>query len=164
MNASDIVKAKQNKVLYQTLYQPSVYQSTVVSTIRPISSFINYVSSGVPILSTSYASCIYTVPTYVCAPRFMTYELARAAKDGAYECGDRAVGQSDWIKSTSTFTYAYNVTYSTLSTASSIRTTSTLTAVAPGPLICLGGDVRQGTAFSAQCASCSGGCCPACSG
>jgi hypothetical protein len=164
MNASDIVKAKQNQVLYQTLYRPSVYASTVFSTIRPISSIINYVSSGVPIGSTSYASCIYTVPTYTCAPRFMTYELARAAKDGAYECGDRAVGQSDWVKSTSSFTYAYNISYSTMSTGSSIRVTSTLTAVAPSPFICLGGDVRQGTAFSAQCASCSGGCCPACSG
>lgn len=165
MNASDIVKAKQSQVLYRTLYTPTASASTVYSTIRPISSFINYVSSGVPLLSTSYASCIYTVPTVACAPRFMSYETAKMVKDGAYECGDRVVGQSDWIKTASTFTYAYNTTFSTLSTASSIRVTSTVTYVAPSPLICGGAaSGRQGTAFAAQCGACAGGCCPACSG
>lgn len=164
MNASDIVKAKQSQVLYRTLYTPTVYSSTVYSTIRPISSFINYVSSGVPLLSTSYASCIYTVPTVECAPRFMTYELAKTVKDGAYECGDRVVGQSDWIKSDRTFAYAYNTTFSTLSTASSIRVTSTAITVGPAPLICGSGAVNQGTSFAARCGACAGGCCPACSG
>ena len=162
MNASEIIAAKQNKLLYQSLYRSQSTSTAVYSTIRPISSIMTSISSGVPIAATSYASCLVTVPQYACAPRFMSYETARAAAAGANECGDRVVGESDWIKSVSTATQAYIVSYSTLSTVSSVRVTSLLTATAPGPLICSAADVRQGTAFSAHCGG--GASCPACTG
>ena len=72
MNASDIVKAKQNQTLYKAYYQPTVYQSTIYSTINQVSSVSR---------ADSYTSCINTAYTYVCNPTFISYELANDVKN-----------------------------------------------------------------------------------
>jgi hypothetical protein len=74
MNASDIVKNRQNKVLYNAYYQPTVFQSTVVSTLSPISSYTGGYAS--------YESTVITAYNYSCQPTFLSYELLNEVKNG----------------------------------------------------------------------------------
>ena len=55
MNASDIIKAKQNQTLYKSYYQPTVFQSTIYSTLTIGSSILN--KTGPSISSINYYSC-----------------------------------------------------------------------------------------------------------
>lgn len=165
MNASDIVKAKQGRAIYRGYDGVGrvVYASTTVTTLSVVSSFLNYVSSGVPLMSTSYTSCIKTVPLYTNGrPSFLTYAEARVLRDGEDACGVRVPSDVRLRATQSTLAYAYNPVYSTLSTVSSVRVTSTLTTTAAAPLIC---DVttlsRQGCNAAVPCAT---GCCSVCMG
>lgn len=143
MNASDIVKNKQNQALYKAYYQPTVFQSTTFSTIRPISSF----TTG----SATYASTVNTVYNYTCQPTFVTYEMRDQVKNGKGVCDGFASTDLKWSNVTSTTVYAYKTLYSTLSTPSSIAVTSTVVQGSKGPVICSLIDFHQGTSFANQC-------------
>jgi len=102
MNASDIIKAKQNKTLYKAYYTPAVYQSTIFSTLTAFSTLSN--------LSTSYVSCINTSYNYVCNPIFTSYETRNNVKDGSDKCGGTSLSNMQFVKSDATV-YAYNTVY-----------------------------------------------------
>jgi hypothetical protein len=174
MNASDIVKKKQNTVLYKAYYQPTVFQSTTFSTINTVSSIIRTVSSGVPITSTSYASCTQTVYQTLCEPTFTSYASRYSIETGAAGCMGRGPKELKWKANQSTTIYSYSTIYSSLVTPStlapsSIRIFSTIINTAPTPLICPLSQIQQGTSFASQCPSCShvlgspGSCCEQCS-
>jgi hypothetical protein len=157
MNASDIVKAKQNQTLYKAYNNPTVFQSSTYSTLTSVSSFVNVISSGIPLMSTSYTSCINTVYTYVCNPTFISYELAKSVKDGVYECGGKIPSELQWKNTNSTIIYSY----STLSTSptstliSTFRITSTTVLTGPSPVICPLIEMNQGTNFDSRCNVCN---------
>lgn len=170
MNASDILRAKQQQLLYQTYYKPQVFQSTTCSTVNTISSIIRFVSAGVNITSTSYTSCLTTVPTYSAPPTFISYEMAQKSQQGEYGCVARPAGETDWKRTESTFTYAQTTLLSTFTPSgpllpSSVRISSTLVSTGPAPVICPLIQLQQGTAFSSHVVSCdvpasqSGSCC-----
>lgn len=137
MNASDIVKNRQNKVLYNAYYQPTVFQSTVVTTLIPISSY----TSG----SNSYGSTVNTIYTYVCQPTRLSYELLNEVKNGKDVCTGTCASQVTWTNLTSTTKYMYSTIYSTLSTPSTIIVTSTIVQGSTGPVICPLINFYQGT-------------------
>ncbi len=173
MNASDIIQRKQNTTLYKAYYQPTVFQSSVISTIRPISSIIRTISSGVPLTSSSYASCTQTVYQQVCEPTFVTYQTRNAIGAGTATCTGRTPKETRWVANQSTVVYAYSTIYSSLvnpSTlaASTIRVSSTVIQTGPTPVICPLLQLQQGTSFASQCPSCAhvlgtpGACCEQC--
>ena len=172
MNASDIVKRKQNTTLYKAYYQPTVFQSTTFSTVNTVSSIIRYVSSGVPITSTSYTSCTQTVYLTLCEPTFTSYSSRYSIESGMAGCTGKGPKESKWKANRSTTIYSYSTIYSSLNTStlapSSIRIFSTIVNMAPTPLICPF-VFQQGTSFASQCPSCShvlgspGSCCEQCS-
>jgi len=173
MNASDLVKAKQNQTLYKAYYQPTVFQSTTFSTLTTVSSIIRVVSSGVPLTSTSYASCSQTVYQNTCEPTFTTYASRYSIADGASTCMGRRPKETQWKANQPTTLYSYSTIYSTLIAPSTfapstVRVTSTVVLAAPAPKICPLNQVQQGTSFASQCPSCShvmgspGACCEQC--
>ena len=137
MNASDIVKNRQNKVLYNAYYQPTVFQSTVVSTLTPISSYTGGYNS--------YTSTVITAYNYSCQPTFLSYELLNEVKNGKVECTGTCASQLSWENLTSTTQYMYATNYSTLSTPLSISVTSTSVQGSKGPVICPLINFYQGT-------------------
>lgn len=137
MNASDIVKNRQNKVLYKAYYQPTVFQSTVVSTLSPISSYVGGYNST--------RSSVITVYNYLCQPTFLSYELLNEVKNGKEECTGTCTSQLTWSNLTSTTKYMYATNYSTLSTPLNINVTSTIVQGSTGPVICPLINFYQGT-------------------
>ena len=134
MNASDIIKAKQNKTLYKAYYTPVVYQSTIFSTLTAYSTSINVFT-----LTTSYVSCINTSYNSVCNPVFINYEMLNNIKNGSIACGATSLSKLQFVKS-DTNIYAYSTVYSTFGTPaiivpSSFIITSTIGTSAPGPCI-----------------------------
>jgi hypothetical protein len=146
MNASDIVKSKQDAALYKAYYRPTVFQSTVYSTITPYSSV-----SGTP----SFTSCINTANTYICNPTFISYELANDVNDGSYVCGGKTTSKMAWKANTSIPTpnvFAY-LSYSTV--AADASTILSVNNYAVRPLICPDPVFNQGTNFDNQCNVCN---------
>lgn len=173
MNASDLIKAQQNKTLFKAYYQPTVFQSTTFSTVTTLSSIIRLVSSGVPITSTSYVSCTQTAYETMCEPTFMSYASRYSIGNGASTCMGRRPKETTWKANQSTTVYSYRTIYSTLVAPSTlapstIRVASTVVLTAPTPKICPLTQVQQGTSFASQCPSCShvlgspGACCEQC--
>ena len=169
MNASDIVKAKQNKTLYKAYYRPTVFQSSIFSTLYIVSS-----SSGaggsVSSISTSYTSCLTQVNKYVCNPTFISYQFAKDVNDGSYECGLKSISKLQW-KPIEEIRYLYSTQYSTSISSmvvSSFYITSTIAKVAPQPLICPLVNLYQGTSYLNRCNTCNaflandGYCCNQC--
>jgi hypothetical protein len=147
MNASDIVKSKQDAALYKAYYRPAVFQSTVYSTITPYSS----VSGG----TSSFTSCINTVYTYSCNPTFISYQLANDVYDGQYVCGGKRPSQMTWKANTNIPTeniYAY-LSYST--TSGEASTILSVNNYAVRPLICPDPIFNQGTNFANKCEVCN---------
>ena len=173
MNASDIVKAKQNRILYNTYYNPVVLNSVVTSTLRPISSIYRYSNpDGSKVISTSYTSCITTCDTYVAKPTFVSYEMAQAMRDGEYGCGaGRRPIETSWKNTTSTVKVIQSTVLSTFVVSgpllpSSMRYSSTIMTTGQAPTICPIIDYHQGTSYAArardQCVNYpnqSGNCC-----
>ena len=146
MDASDIIKKKQNVCLYNAYYNPVVYQSTVFSTINIVSS----ISSG----STSYASTVNTVNTYVCQPQIISYNLYNDIINGKFDSGDALVSKLEWENTTSSIEYFY----STSGTGDISSITSTFVLRGPGPLICPPVQIYQGLqTYSDSCPDCEGG-------
>lgn len=168
MNASDIVKAKQNRTLYTAYYRPTIIPGNAISTVTlyPIST----VSTGGTYVS-SFTSCITTNYLYKCNEPIIDYQLANDINNGKYICGfpacstitewntgaTRVTGVCDckisfltWKNTTPTLIYNYStISYSTVSTFS----TTILTG--PGPIICPLVDFYQGTNFDNNCNNCN---------
>jgi len=139
MNASDIVKNRQNTVLYKAYYQPKVYQSTVTSTLIPISSYTGGYNS--------YASTTNTVYTYSSQPTFLSYELMNEVKSGKTVCTGACTTPLTFANLVSTTVLNYSTNYSTLSTPLSFNITSSFVQGSTGPVICSLVDFYQGTNF-----------------
>jgi hypothetical protein len=128
MNASDIVNHKQQIARSCAYDRPTVFSSTILSTITPVSS----IAGG----STSYASTLRTCYSYACQPTYSSYELRSDVQQGLVDRGITLSSLTEWKPDTPTTLYAYRTLYSTLSTVSSISVTSTLVQMGPSPLVC----------------------------
>ena len=159
MNASDIIKAKQNGIIYKSYYNstsPSIYSSTTRSTLYVISSNTT---------NTSFGSCINTVYNYlptqstIPAITFMSYELANDANNGKYVCGGKSRSKMTWKANSTIQTqniYAYS-TYSTNSDSTILSNNSH--AVRP---FIFTNSLNQGTNFANSCNVCNNDCCNNC--
>ena len=158
MNASDIVKAKQNKVLYNSYYKPIVYDSTIYSTLRIISSVL----CDEPLEPCiSYTSCITTVYNYVDNPTFMSYETLNQIKAGGVACGASNASQLQFDRVPDIPMYTYSTIYSTFTEnnfvyVSSIVIASTFISATPSPLVDSFIRFKQGTTqcITNQCHNC----------
>ena len=149
MNASDIIKAKQNKVLYNAYYTPMISSSTIYSTLSVYSTTLN--GSLQPVIS--YTSCTTTAYTtrMGCTPNVTSYETLNQIKGGAYDCGALTVSQMQigGIPNTAIYAYSTNLssmTAQSLQAPSSFMVTSTTVTAPPGPLITPFVIYRQGCA------------------
>ena len=137
MNASDIVKNKQNKATALSYQQSFTLTSTVQSTIYQVSS----IAGG----STRYGSTLNTVYDKTCMPTFTTYETRNKVNESS--CTACSSSSMDWKATNSTLMYVYQSVYGNLSTTSTVNTTSTIVQTAPQPVICDRVSYRQGTHF-----------------
>lgn len=182
MNASDIIKAKQSRTLYQAYYRPTIFSSIINSTINlcPVST----VSTASGFVS-SFTSCITTNYLYKCTPPVISYELANSINDGKYECGfpycstisiwntgqqfvtgncDCDVSFLTWKNTELSNFLAFNST--SISTFDAPQSTNITTG--PGPVICPLVSFYQGTNFDNRCSDCNvtlygnNGCCGSC--
>ena len=179
MNASDIVKAKQNRVLFQAYYHPIATTSTI-STISYTSSLVSSISTGGAIYD-DYLICSTVSYQNLCFPPVITYQLANNINEGKYLCrqynlaelqGRNIVETSTavtscfipselaWKNVNSTMVYEYDPIYAFDSTLQSVDVTSTVIATGPLPIVCPLISFYQGTNFSSQCKTCNqaGGC------
>ena len=91
MNASDIIKAKQSRTLYQAYYRPTIFQgSTSNGTNVFITSTINFcpistVSSSSGFIS-SFVSSVTLNYSYKCEKPNVSYELMNSINEGKYIC------------------------------------------------------------------------------
>jgi hypothetical protein len=152
MNASDIVKAKQNKALYNAYYKPTVFQSTVYSTISIYSS----VTSPITLLPVnSYVSCVAKAYTYVDNPTFTSYESMNAIKEGAIDCGAIPSSVVSFKNTEQRLIYSFSTIYSTIAgpiapVPGSFYITSTTVSAPPSlPMVQSLLNYHQGTSCSA---------------
>jgi hypothetical protein len=132
MNASDIIKAKQNGTLYKAYYTPTVLASTTYTNYYPVSSL----STNSGTFVSSFTSSISTVYTYTCNNPVISYNLVNDVNNGAYICGGKKPSVLTWKANQTTPTepiYAFQ-TYSTSTSAAS--TILSLNNYAERPLIC----------------------------
>jgi hypothetical protein len=172
MNASDIVKAKQNRTLFQAYYHPAITPTTstiTFSTITNVSSIY-----GVGVQSTVCSTVVYNG---LCIPSFISYQLANDVNQGKYLCNTytlaRQVGADtvlttstavnlctlsnlQWKNVNSTLTYAYAPIYGNppQSTISTFRAVPYYIQTGPLPVICPIVDFYQGTNFTSKCNVC----------
>lgn len=139
MNASDIVKNRQNKVLFNAYYQPTIYQSTVISTVSLISSYVGGFNS--------YRSTTNTVYDYATQSTFLNYELMNEVKRGNVACTGTCTSELTWENLTHTTLKMYSTNYATLSTPLNINVTSTMALRNSGPIVCPMVEFYQGTNF-----------------
>ena len=169
MNASDIVKAKQCGALYKAYYQPTVFQSTVISTI----SLISTVSTGGGVFTSTASSCTNTIYTYTCNSPIISYELANDIECGKFVCGGKVPSVTTWRANRAMgINPAFGSTFGTSTLTNSTINTSTLSSsanfFAVRPLICPDPIFVQGTNFQSQCDVCNnfgagvGACCHNC--
>jgi hypothetical protein len=137
MNASDIVKNRQKKALYSAYYHPTVYQSTTISTLTPISSYTTGYNS--------YTSTTNTVYTYASQPTFISYELMNDVKNGKDLCTSTCSAKLSWVNMVSTTILNFSTNYSTISTPIGYNIASTIVQASKGPVICSLIDYYQGT-------------------
>jgi len=170
MNASDIVKAKQNRTLFQAYYHPMITPSTTTTTIV-VSTFI---SLDVDLIMQSNV-CSTVIYNNLCMPTFISYQLANDVNQGKYLCNTYTLAQQvggnainttstaqtqckisnlQWETTLSTVTTAYNtvggITYSTSSATSLQSPVSTFIL----PVICPLVEFYQGTNFASRCSVC----------
>lgn len=118
MNASDIIKKKQNICLYRAYYNPTIYQSTIFSTIESVSSIL----SG----DSSYKSTITNINTYICPPHIISYNIINDIINGKNSLDNTVLSELEWKKTTSTTQYYY----------SGNTITSSIILSGPSPIIC----------------------------
>jgi hypothetical protein len=177
MNASDIIKAKQSRTLYQAYYRPTIFPGLQGSISTLINSTISYcpvstVSSGTAAgFISTLVSCTTLHYNYRCEKPNVSYELLNNINQGKYLCGfpycstivqwnnsqattagacDCKISFLTWKNTTTNFVYQYNSTsYSTYTI------TSSLVPSGPGPVICPLVDFYQGTSFDNRCSNCN---------
>jgi len=165
MNASDIIKNRQNRVLYQAYTRPTIFSTLITSTINycPVST----ISTG-GIFTTSFTSTINTQYGYTCEKPAISYEMLNDINKGKYLCGypycssiyiwntgqtypigdcDCKISLLTWKNTNSTSIYNYST-----ATYSSVVVTSTNILTGPKPLICPI-NFYQGTNFDNKCAN-----------
>lgn len=167
MNASDIIKDRRNKVLFQAYYRPTIFPNNTISTINycPFSS----IAAGTP----SYTSSLNTIYTYKCERPFLTYdntyEMINDVNNGKFECDSPycssisiwQTGESiptgtcnckvsylQWKNTNSTIIYNMSTV-----NFSSVVTTSTIIMTGPGPVICPLIKFYQGPNYDNHCIS-----------
>ena len=170
MNASDIVKAKQNRTLFQAYYHPAITPSTTTTTIV-VSTLI---SLDVDLIMQSNV-CSTVIYNNLCMPTFISYQLVNDVNQGKYLCNTYTLAQQvggnainttstaqtqckisnlEWETTLSTVTTAYNtvggITYSTSSATSLQSPVSTFIL----PVICPLVEFYQGTNFASKCSAC----------
>lgn len=168
MNASDIIKAKQSRTLYQAYYRPTIFSTLINSTINfcPVST----VSTASGVVS-SLTSCITMNYLYRCNPPVLSYQLANSINEGKYECGfpycstisiwntgqQFIAGNCDckesfltWENTNPTQIVNYKAT-----NISSFTATSTSILTGPAPVICPLVSFYQGTNFANRCPDCN---------
>jgi hypothetical protein len=167
MNASDIIKAKQSRTLYQAYYRPTIFSTFINSTINfcPVST----VSTASGVIS-SLTSCITMNYSYKCTPPVVSYQLANSINEGRYECGfpycstisewntgrtfpigdcDCKISFLTWKDTNPTLLYTYST-----SNYSSVVTFSTPILTGPSPVICPL-TLNQGTSYQNRCNNCN---------
>jgi len=167
MNASDIIKERQNKTLFQAYYRPNIFSdgNSIVSTINycPVSSL----KTGTP----SYVSSVTTNYLYTCQQPVISYELANSINQGKYNCPypycssisvwqtgqtfptgvcNCKISNVQWVNNISTTFYTYSTT-----NLSSISILSTSIMAGNGPVICPLVEFYQGTNFDNKCSLCN---------
>ena len=165
MNASDIIKNRQNRVLYQAYTRPTIFSTLITSTINycPVST----ISTGGS-FTTSYTSTINTQYGYTCEKPAISYEILNDINEGKYLCGypycssisiwntgqTYPIGDCDCKISLLTWKNTNSTSISNYSTAtySSVVVTSTNILTGPGPFIC-SNNLYQGTNFDNKCAN-----------
>ena len=169
MNASDIVKAKQNRILFQAYYHPVITPLTTSTTIYT-STVLSSISEGI------YAPvCSTLIYDNLCMPSFISYQLANDVNQGKYLCNTYTLSQQvgtdtvlttstatnlctlsnlQWKNVNSTLITEYRAIYSTNSTLSTISTSSTFIQTGPLPVICPLVSFYQGTNFASKCSAC----------
>lgn len=170
MNASDIIKMKQNKVLFESYYRPTIYPGTSNTGVNTlIKSTINIQPfSSIAFNPPSFTSTVTTNYLYTCTKPVISYQLANDINSGKYECEypycssisiapnvtipigtcDCKISELSWKKNTPTQIFSYSTILSTnqsLSTfVSSVSITSTMTLTGPEPIICPSIEFYQG--------------------
>ena len=149
MNASDIIKARQNRVLFQAYYRPIVFPSSITSTINYLPLSTISTGGGIILSATSTINIQYG---YKCTTTALSYELLNNINEGKYimsypycsSISDWNTGETfptgtcdckisfmTWKNTNITPIYNYQSTsYSTVST------TSTPILTGPSPYIC----------------------------
>ncbi len=163
MNASDIIKARQNRTLYQAYYRPTIFPSGTTSTITyyPIST----IDTGEGFIS-SITSTVTTQYQYTCQKPNLSYELANNINSGKYLCGfpycstlsiwttneiipvgvcDCKISVLNWKNPNPTV--IYNVSTATYS---SIVVQSTIVQTGQTPVICPLANFYQGNEFDCR--------------
>ena len=173
MNASDIVKAKQNRTLFQAYYHPAITPSTTTTTIV-VSTFISsLITDPASIMQSNVCSTV--IYHNLCMPSFISYQLANDVNQGKYLCNTYTLAQQvgiDTLLTTSTAqtqckisNLQWQTTPSTVTTASYTvdRTTYSTSSATPLqspistfilPVICPLVDFYQGTNFASKCSVC----------
>lgn len=161
MNASDIIKERQNQTLYKAYYDPTIFPgvSNGVSTL--VRSTINYYpisSSGATI---SYASTISINYMYECEPAFTSYQLVNAVNNGQYICGGKKISELSWEANSTMGTQ-------TIYTSSNQILSTSVNSYAVRPMIFTNPVFYQGNNFISGCPECDGcdgcDCCDECIG
>ena len=182
MNASDIIKSKQNRVLYQDYYRPTIFpglqntDSTLITTsvvLYPVSTVST--SATAPDYISSFVSCTTTNYLYKCQPSVISYALLNNINQGKYECGypycssivewnthaaytsgtcNCKISFLTWKNTTTQNVFQYNPT-----SYSSVTITSTLIPSGPSPIVFPLVNYYQGTSFDNKCSNCSNNCC-----
>ena len=169
MNASDIVKAKQNRTLFQAYYHPATTPFTTSTTIYT-STVLSSISEGI------YAPvCSTLIYNNLCMPSFISYQLANDVNQGKYLCNTYTLAQQvgsntvlttstatnlctlsnlQWKNVNSTLITEYSTTYSATSTLSTVFASSTFIQTGPLPVICPLISFYQGTNFASKCSVC----------
>lgn len=170
MNASDIIKMKQNKVLFESYYRPTIFPGTSNTGVNTlIKSTINVQPfSSIASQPPSFTSTVSQNYLYTCNKPIISYQLANDINNGKYECGfpycssisiapnvtipigtcDCKISELTWESNIPTQILSYSTILSTnqsLSTfVSSVMITSTIALTGPQPIICPGIEFYQG--------------------
>lgn len=170
MNASDIVKAKQNRTLFQAYYHPAITPFTTSTTIV-VSTFISSISGQI----NQSNVCSTVIYDNLCMPTFTSYQLANDVNQGKYLCNTYTLAQQVGINTLLTTSTAHTqckisnlqweTTLSTVTTAHYTANQSTYSTTSATPLqtsistfilpvVCPLISFYQGTNFASKCSAC----------
>jgi hypothetical protein len=171
MNASDIIKMRQNKVQFEAYYRPTIFPGTSNTGVNTlVTSSINIEPySSISSIGTSYTSTIAQNYLYTCNKPIISYELANNINNGKYECEypycsslsiwsnnqtipigtcNCKISELSWENNTPTTILSFSSIISTtpsLSTfVSTVMITSTNILTGPEPIICPSIEFYQG--------------------